>query len=171
MFDAEYRMPEARPALSDDAEDSHPRCLEMAETMRDLFAAAGGVRSRDLIGAGFTWAEIVEFRDAAAKRANASSVREIHSRPDMVPDLIAKACTPLPHRPPLPRDTSETQALLVDWGRYCTARAALILDPWAGQRERCLKVLASYLDRLPIFPAIRQTVLRKVETSLPEAGQ
>ncbi|MER8556103.1 hypothetical protein NKH37_28785 [Mesorhizobium sp. M1217] len=168
---ADFRSRQTRPVLPEDADDTHPRCREMAETMRDLFAVGGGVRSKDLIGAGFTWAEIVEFRDAAAKLANASSVRQVNARPDLMADIIEKARAPMPNRPPLPRDTKETQALLVAWGRYCTARAALVLDPWSGQRERCLKLLSIYLNRLPIFPANRETVMRAVEQTLPQVAQ
>ncbi|MER9662317.1 hypothetical protein [Mesorhizobium sp. M0159] len=171
LSQADFRSTQTRPIFPEDADDAHPRCREMAEAMRDLFSVGGGVRSKDLIGAGFTWAEIVEFKDAAAKLATDASVRHLTSRPDLMADIIEKARAPLPNRPPLPRDTKETQALLVAWGRYCTAHAALVLDPWSGQRERCLKVLSAYLDRLPIFPASRQTVIKAVEQALPQVSQ
>ncbi|MER8811423.1 hypothetical protein [Mesorhizobium sp. M0965] len=171
LSQADFRSQQTRPIFPEDADDGHPRCREMAEAMRELFAAGGGVRSKDLIGAGFTWAEIAEFGDAAAKLANTASVRQVNARPDLMADIIEKARAPLPNRPPLPRDTKETQALLVAWGRYCSARAALVLDPWSGQRERCLKVLSAYLDRLPIFPASRVTVLLAVEQALPQVAQ
>ncbi|BCH20142.1 hypothetical protein [Mesorhizobium sp. L-2-11] len=169
---ADYRSsPQARPVFPESADDAHPRCREMAEAMRELFSVGGGVRSKDLVGAGFSWTEIVEFRDAAARLATDASVRQITSRPDLMADIIEKARAPMPNRPPLPRDTKETQARLVDWGRYCTARAARVLDPWPGQRERCLNLLSLYLNRLPIFPANRETVLRAVEQTLPQVSQ
>ncbi|RUV98280.1 hypothetical protein [Mesorhizobium sp.] len=168
---ADFRSPQTRPVFPEQADDAHPRCREMAEAMRELFSVGGGVRSKDLIGAGFTWAEIAEFSDAAAKLAYDASVRHLTSRPDLLADIIEKARAPLPNRPPLPRDTKETQARLVDWGRYCAARAALVLDPWPGQRERCLNLLSLYLNRLPIFPANRETVMRTVEQTLPQVAQ
>lgn len=171
MLDHHRPSPQTRPVFPEDANDTHPRCLEMADAMRELFAVGGGVRSKDLIGAGFSWAEIVEFREAAAALASLSSVRQINARPDLMADIIEKARVPLPNRPPLPRDTKETQALLVAWGTYCTARAALVLDPWTGQRERCLKVLSAYLDRLPLFPSNRDTVMRAIEQALPQVAQ
>ncbi|RWK61825.1 MAG: hypothetical protein EOR85_12840 [Mesorhizobium sp.] len=168
---ADFRSPQTRPVLPDEGGDLHPRCREMAEAMRELLAAGGGVRFADLIRADFTSAEIVEFREQAAKLATELSTRQISARPDLMADIIEKARTPLPNRPPLPRDTKETQALLVAWGGYCTARAALVLDPWPGQRERCLALLSLYLNRLPIFPANRETVMRAVEQTLPQVAQ
>ncbi|MER8403599.1 hypothetical protein NKH16_02405 [Mesorhizobium sp. M1307] len=168
---ADFRSTQTRPVFPEQADDAHPRCREMAEAMRELFSVGGGVRSKDLVGAGFSWAEIVEFKDAAAKLAADASVRQITSRPDLLADIIEKARSPIPNRPPLPRDTKETQALLVAWGGYCTARAALWLDPWSGQRERCLSLLSLYLNRLPIFPANRETVMRAVEQTLPQVAQ
>ncbi|TJV33913.1 MAG: hypothetical protein E5X87_11430 [Mesorhizobium sp.] len=168
---ADFRSPQTRPVLPDEGGDLHPRCREMAEAMRELLAAGGGVRFADLIRADFTSAEIVEFREQAAKLATELSTRQISARPDLMADIIEKARTPLPNRPPLPRDTKETQAQLVAWGGYCTARAALVLDPWPGQRERCLALLSLYLNRLPIFPANRETVMRAVEQTLPQVAQ
>ncbi|WP_376704722.1 hypothetical protein RQ479_08225 [Mesorhizobium sp. ISC25] len=163
--------PQTRPILPDDGGDMHPRCREMADTMRELFSVGGGVRFNDLIRAGFTNAEIVEFKEQATRLATEASTRQIWSRPDLLADIIEKARAPLPNRPPLPRDTKETQALLVAWGTYCAARASLVLDPWPGQRERCLALLALYLNRLPIFPANRMTVMRAVEQMLPQVAQ
>lgn len=171
MLDHHRPSPQTRPVLPDDGGDIHPRCREMAEAMRDLLATGGGVRFADLIRADFTSAEIVEFKEQAAKLATELSTRQISARPDLMADIIEKARAPLPNRPPLPRETKETQALLVAWGAYCTARASLVLDPWSGQRERCLGLLALYLNRLPIFPANRMTVMRAVEQTLPQVTQ
>ncbi|TIS78115.1 MAG: hypothetical protein E5W94_11055 [Mesorhizobium sp.] len=168
---ADFRSPQTRPVFPEQADDAHPRCREMAEAMRELFSVGGGVRSKDLIGSGFTWAEIAEFSDAAAKLAYDASVRHLTSRPDLLADIIEKARAPLPNRPPLPRDTKETQALLVAWGAYCAARASLVLDPWPGQRERCLALLSRYLNQLPIWQANRTTVVLAVEQTLPQVAQ
>jgi len=98
--DAYYRSsPQVRPSFPDDAGEVHPRCAEMAETMRDLFAAGGGVRAKELVGAGFTWAEIVEFREQAAKIATQSSVRQVHARCDTMEDVVQKAREAIPNRP------------------------------------------------------------------------
>ena len=46
-----------------------------------------------------------------------------------------------------------------------------MLDPWPGQRERCMAVLADYLESLPVFPAIRASVLKAVEATMPQVTQ
>jgi hypothetical protein len=143
----------------------------MAETMRDLLASGGGVRFVDLIRADFTSAEIVEFKEAAAKLATELSTRQVSIRPDLLADIIDKARNAMPNRLPLPRDTTETQVLVVAWGKYCAARNALVIDPWSSQRERCLAVLAAYLDKLPLFPTIRKAVVTAVEETLPRVTQ
>ncbi|MCA0027373.1 MULTISPECIES: hypothetical protein [unclassified Mesorhizobium] len=157
--------------MPEDGGEVHPRCREMAEAMRDLLASGGGVRFADLIRADFTSAEIVEFKEAAAKLATELSTRQVSIRPDLLADVIDKARQAMPNRLPLPRDTSQTQALTIAWGRYCAARGALLVDPWPGQRERCIAVLSAYLDRLPIFPTIRRAVVAAVEETLPRVTQ
>jgi hypothetical protein len=148
----------------------HPRCLEMAETMRDLFAAGGGVRHKDIVAAGFTWAEIAEFRDEAAKLAAEASVRHLHARPDALEDVIGKAREAIANRPPLPRGTAEDQATIVTWNNYCRARQALTLYPWASLREECLRLLRLYLDRTAIFEPSKRTVIEAVAASLPQVA-
>ncbi|TPK15202.1 hypothetical protein FJ872_19600 [Mesorhizobium sp. B2-5-9] len=160
-----------RPVLPDDGGEAHPRCREMAEAMRDLLSSGGGVRFVDLIRADFTSAEIVEFKEAAAKLATELSTRQVSIRPDLLADIIDKARNALPNRLPLPRDTTETQTLVIAWGKYCAARAALLMDPWASQRERCIAILSAYLDKLPLFPTIRKAVLAAVEETLPQVRQ
>ena len=80
----------------------------------------------------------------------------------------AKARVPLPNDPPLTRDMQETQALLVVWSNYCSARQALVVDPWSGQRERAIARLSAYLDRMPIFQKIRDEILAAVSSHLPK---
>lgn len=171
MFSSNRPSPQTRRDLPETAVDTHPRCLEMAEAMRDLFAVAGGVRPEDLVRAGFTTAEIIEFRDSAANLAALASTKQITVRPDLLEDMIEKARHAAPNRPPLPGDAQPTQSLLQAWGEYCASRGALLLDPWSGQRERCISVLAGYLDRLPIFPTIRANVIKAVEAAMPQVHQ
>ncbi|MBZ9822311.1 hypothetical protein [Mesorhizobium sp. CA4] len=171
MLDYHRPTTQARPVLPEGGTDTHPRCLEMAEAMRELFAVGGGVRFADLIRAGFTSAEIVEFKEDAGKLATELSTRHVSIRPDLMADIIEKARQAMPNRLPLPRDTTETQALVIAWGKYCAARAALIVDPWSSQRERCLTVLSAYLDKLPIFPTARKAVLAAVDETLPRVTQ
>ncbi|WP_141246042.1 hypothetical protein [Mesorhizobium sp. WSM3859] len=139
--------------------------------MRDLFAISGGVKPEDLIRAGFTSSEIIEFRDNAARLAVLTSTKQLTLRPDLLEDMIEKARHAAPNRLPLPADAEPTRGLVQAWGEYCAARGALLLDPWHGQRERCMAVLSSYLDSLPIFPAIRTSVLRAVEAAMPQVTQ
>jgi len=169
MLDYHRPTTQVRPVLPEGgAGEVHQRCSEMAEAMRELFAAGGGVRFADLIRAGFTSAEIVEFKEEAGKLATELSTRQISVRPDLLADIIQKAREAVPNRLPLPRDTRETQSLVVAWGRYCAARGALVMDPWPSQRERCLTILSAYLDKLPIFPTVRKAVLAAVDETLPK---
>ncbi|MDG4879216.1 hypothetical protein P9273_29490 [Mesorhizobium sp. WSM4935] len=160
-----------RPAFPEAFVETHPRCLEMSEAMRDLFAVSGGVKPEDLIRAGFTSSEIVEFRDNAARLAVLTSTKQLTIRPDLLEDMIEKARHAAPNRLPLPADAEPTRGLVQAWGEYCAARGALLLDPWPGQRERCMAVLSSYLESLPIFPAIRNSVLQAVEAAMPQVTQ
>ncbi|MDG4854554.1 MULTISPECIES: hypothetical protein [unclassified Mesorhizobium] len=171
MLDKVQRSSQTRREFPEAGFDTHPRCLEMAEAMRDLFAVGGGVRLEDLIGAGFTSAEIIEFQDSAARLALLASTKQITIRPDLLADMIEKARHAAPNRPPLPGDAQPTQSLILAWGQYCAAHGALLLDPWSGQRERCISVLSGYLDRLPIFPAIRSSVINAVEAAMPQVHQ
>ncbi|RWD71619.1 hypothetical protein [Mesorhizobium sp.] len=168
MLDHHRPSPQTRPVLPEEGGEVHPRCLEMAEAMRELFAVGGGVRFADLIRAGFTSAEIVEFKEDAGKLATELSTRHVSIRPDLMADIIEKARQAMPNRLPLPRDTTETQALIIAWGKYCAARSALLMDPWPSQRERCLAILSAYLDRLPIFPTARKAVLAAIDEALPK---
>lgn len=143
----------------------HPRAAEMADAMRET---GPGCTFRDLVQRGFNAAEITEFHDEAAKLARDGWNKQLTIRPDMVADIIAKARVPLPNAPPLTRDMKETQALLVLWGSYCAARQALVIDPWTGQRERAMGRLSAYLDRMPIFPRIREDILAAVSAHIPK---
>lgn len=174
MMEAQpYHRPsrQMRQVNPDHAGEVHMRCAEMAETMRDLFASGGGVRSKDLIGAGFTWAEVLEYREQAAKIAAQASVRHVHMRPDALEDVIQKAREAIANKPALPRGTEETQATIIAWNNYCRARQALTLDPWSSQRERCLTILRIYLDRTEIFEPSKCTVIEAVAASLPKVDQ
>lgn len=159
------RSGEVRACWPEGESELHPRAAEMAEAMREV---GPGCTFRDLLRRGFTSAEIVEHVDDAEKHAKGLWERQATMRPDMVADIIAKARVPLPNDPPLTRDMKETQPLLVAWGSYCQARQALVVDPWTGQRDRALKKLSAYLDRMPIFPRIRDEILQAVSAHLPK---
>lgn len=145
----------------------HPRANEMAEAMRDFTALGnGGPTFRNLIAAGFTSAEITEHHRLAVRLANERGTRQITIEGDRMADIVAKAISPMPNRLPLPSGVDETQSLFIAWGHYCMARSALVLDPWAGQRERCLDKLRDYLNRLPLHPRSRKDILLKVAAAM-----
>ncbi|RUX91924.1 hypothetical protein EOA25_31880, partial [Mesorhizobium sp. M2A.F.Ca.ET.040.01.1.1] len=102
----------SRPSFPEAFFETHPRCLEMAEAMRDLFAVCGGVKIEDLVRAGFTSAEIVEFRDDAATLAALASTKQLTVRPDLLEDMIDKARHAAPNRLPLPADAEPTRGLV-----------------------------------------------------------
>lgn len=148
-------------------ETPHPRASQMAETMLEFAALGnGGPTFRDLIREGFTSAEITEHHRQAEQLANERGTRQIRPEPDRLAELVAKAVSPLPNRLPLPAGTAETQVLFQAWGHYCTARGAYLLDPWPGQRERCLDKLRDYLNRLPLHPRSRKHICLKVAAAL-----
>lgn len=150
----------------------HPRAEELAETMRDIYALGHGCGFRDLIGAGFTAAEIAEHAAEAERIATLRGTRHLAPSPDLLADIARKAAAPMPNDPPLPAGSPrETQALFVAWGHYCQSRMALALDPWPGQRERCMDQLLAYLERLPLLPRDRKHVLRKAGEALQPKAQ
>ncbi|CAI2936122.1 hypothetical protein [Aminobacter niigataensis] len=156
-----------RAAFPEMDESPHPRACEMAEAMREFSALGnGGPTFRDLIREGFTSAEITEHHRQAEQLANERGTRQIRPEPDRLAELVAKAVSPLPNRLPLPAGTAETQALFQAWGQYCAARGSHLLDPWSGQRERCLDKLRDYLNRLPLHPRSRKDISLKVAAAL-----
>lgn len=157
---------QARPAFPEEAGAHHPRCVEMAEAMRE-----GAATFKLMLGAGFTSAEIAEFFEEARRIATERSVRHVSARPDALEDVILKAREAIPNRPALPRGIEETQDTLLRWGRYCMARNALLLDPWPSQRERCLSLLRAYLDRSVMFAPSKDVVVAKAAESLPQVAQ
>lgn len=163
-----HRRPsaQARPAHPFPAEEPHPRAMKLAQTMRDIFALGQGVSFKDLIRAGFTAAELIEHGRAAEALGNQLSEKQTTIAPDLLADMVAKARAPMPNDPPMPQHVGETQALYLAWGYYCAARQALRLDPWPGQRERCADVLMAYLQRLPLFPRERKTILREAAKAM-----
>lgn len=160
-----------RPGHPFPAEDIHPRAVEMADAILDIMArGCGGASVADLVQAGFTAAEITEH--TAAARGIVDGRRETVQRPapDLAPDVIRKALDAVAYRPPMPRGAIQTQAYLVDWRAYCAAHAALILDPWPAQRERCVRLLEKVLDRTDLFEAMRRDILVQVGTALAKVG-
>lgn len=157
---------QTRPIHPEAGADVHPRCAEMAESMRE-----GANTWKALVAAGYSPAEINLHYHRAHDLALERSVRQIASRADTLEDVIRKACDAIASRPPLPRGLEETQDTLVRWGLYCQSRASLTLDPWSGQRERCLNLLRAYLDRSEMFTPSKNTVIASVAEVLPKVAQ
>ena len=158
---------QTRPVLPEGDPGGVPaRCTEMAEAMRE-----GHTTFKALRAEGFTVAEITEYHAFAAALATERSTRQISLRPDELADIIDKARVAMPNRPPLPRGMGETQATFTAWNRYCQARAALTLDPWPTQRERCLAILRSYLDRSALFAPVKAEIVNAVAASYPMVVQ
>lgn len=160
------RSPQIRADLPEGADAPHPRMLEMADRLRDLAALGTGVGFKDLIGAGFTAAEITEHYAEAERRAVEASTRQVGETPDLVSELVRKAIDALPDRRPWPKGTKDSQATFVGLANYCKARAALVLDPWDGQRERCMSQLASYLRQTSAGPNLITHVVARVSEAL-----
>lgn len=157
---------QTRPIHPEAGADVHPRCLEMAEAMRE-----GANTWKGLVAAQFTPAEINLHYQRAHDLALEMSVRQIAVRADTLEDVIRKAREAIPNRPPLPRGIEETQDMLIRWGLYCQARAALTIDPWPSQRERCLDLLRTYLNRSEMFTPSKNTAIAKVAEGFPKVIQ
>jgi hypothetical protein len=151
--------------------EPHPRAVEMADTMLDIAALGHGVTFKDLIGAGFTSAEVIEHHEEARRIAADRAVYRTSQEPDRLADMIEKARAPLPHKLPLPKGAGENQALVLAWGRYCAARGAYLLDTWSGQRERCIALLTDYLAKIPLFTKERKKIVLAVAETLARAAQ
>lgn len=144
-----------------DPEAAHPRAVEMAEAMRE-----GACTFRELLGRGFTGAEITEHYPDAKALAASLSVRQVFPGADLLADLVAKAKAAIVGHQPMPAGAGDSQALFLAWSRYCAARAAYVVDPWADQRERCIRLLRGYLKDAGAFPAVIDRVAREVERLL-----
>nr|WP_295465272.1 hypothetical protein [Mesorhizobium sp.] len=153
-------------------EEIHPCAREMADAMLDIAArGCGGASVADLVQEGFTAAQIVEHHAQAKILADERFVTQMRPAPDLAADIVRKALEAIANRPPLPRGAVQTQAYLVDWRAYCAAHAALILDPWPSQRERCVRLLEKVLDRTDLFEAMRRDILAQVGKALAKVGQ
>ncbi len=157
---------QTRPIHPETGADVHPRCAEMAESMRE-----GANTWKALLAAGYSPADINLHYHRAHDLALERSVHQIAPRADTLEDVIRKAREAVASHPPLPRGIEETQDTLVRWSLYCQSRASLTLDPWSGQRERCLGLLRAYLDRSEMFSPSKNTVVAMVAQSLPQVAQ
>jgi hypothetical protein len=158
---------QTRPAFPFPDEPVHARAQAMADAMLDIAArGCGGATVAELVQLGFALAEITEHFPAAKTIADARAVSQARPAPDTTPDIVAKALQAVAWRPPMPRGAVATQAYTVDWHAYCRAVAALKLDPWPGQRERCLTMLARVLDRTELFSHMTADVLLRVGAGL-----
>ena len=146
----------------------HLRAIEMAKTMQDFAASSGAATLKDLVRAGFTSAEIIEFGTQAQQMAAEWKSESRKSVQDELADMIMKVKQPVPSRPPMTASLTTSTQFFEAWGRYCASRAALMLDPWAPQRERCIYVLQSFLNLLPLLPVERAKLTQAAEQTLPK---
>lgn len=160
-FSAQPRPDWPDTPLTVDPDAMHPRAVEMAQAMRE-----GLHTFRDLIGAGYTTAEIAEFKDEAKALATSLSTRQASPGADRLSEMVAKATAAIANRMPLPKGASETQKAYLAWNRYCAAVAAFRLDPWPAQRERCLDLLRTYFSATPAGPAVTGYVVGETASSM-----
>ncbi len=153
------RSPETTPYL---------RAIEMAKTMQDIAASNGAATFLDLTRAGFTSAEIIEFGIQAQNLAAEWKSESRKGAYDNIQDMVMKVREPMPNRPPMTENFLTSSAFFEAWGRYCAGRAALMLDPWAAQRERCIVHLGRFLNLLPLLPAERARLVQSAEKTLPK---
>jgi len=146
----------------------HLRAIEMARTMQDIAASNGAATFLDLTRAGFTSAEILEFGIQAQNLAAQWKSESRKAAFDNIEDMALKVREPVPNRPPMTENFLTSPAFFEAWGRYCAGRAALMLDPWAAQRERCIVHLGQFLNLLPLLPVERARLVQAAEKSLPK---
>jgi len=140
----------------------------MAKAMQDIAASSGAATYKDLIRSGFTPAEIIEFGTQAQQLAAEWKSESRKPAHDNLADMVMKVRQPVPNRPPMTVDLTTSTQFFEAWGRYCASRAALMLDPWAPQRERCICVLQEFLNFLPLLPAERARLTLAAEQTLPK---
>jgi hypothetical protein len=158
--------PEARPQWPDaphtlDPDLMHPRAIEMAQAMRE-----GATRYNELAGAGFSPQEISRFAADARSLARTLSTRQVDPGGDLLSEMVDKAKAAAHWQMPLPRGTSETQALALAWAAYCKAMAAHVMDPWPTQRERCVALLEGFFARTNAGPAVTRHVVTAITETL-----
>lgn len=146
----------------------HLRAIEMARAMQDIAASHGAATFLDLTRAGFTSAEIIEFGIQAQNLAAEWKSESRKGAYDNIEDMAMKVREPMPNRPPMTENFLTSSAFFESWGRYCAGRAALMLDPWAAQRERCIVHLGQFLNKLPLLPAERARLMQAAEKTLPK---
>lgn len=146
----------------------HLRAIEMAKTMQDIAASSGAATFKDLVRAGFTSAEIIEFGTQAQQMAAEWKSESRKAGHDNLADMVMKVKQPVPNRPPMTVDLIASTPFFEAWGRYCSSRAALMLDPWTPQRERCICVLQEFLNLLPLLPVERAKLTIAAEQTLPK---
>ncbi|PRD42349.1 hypothetical protein C5748_16275 [Phyllobacterium phragmitis] len=149
-------------------EKPHRRAIEMATVMQDIAASRGAATFRDMISAGFTTAEIIEFGGQAQNLAAEWKSESRSGAFDCIEEMAIKVRQPLPNRPPMTENYMTSPGFFLAWGKYCAGRAALLLDPWAAQRERCLCLLQEFLNTLPLLPAERARLVQAADSTLPK---
>lgn len=141
------------------ADPVHPRAVEMAERMREAAGAFGAATYADLIAAGFTSEEIVDHEQIAKALATALFTRPAEPERDRLQDVIVKVIASASHAMPRMAGVEVEPGATAAWGAFCAARAALKIDPWTSQRERCLTLLDRFLSHLPILPREKNRVV------------
>lgn len=150
----------------DTAHRPHPRCIEMADTMRQIVANYGGVSPDDLFTAGFSDAEIGAFATEAGKIALKNSERQISNHHHDLSFLIETARKAAPNALPLPDGAKTTLAMQDAWKVYCNARKAFSHYPWHLLREMVVTELMAYLLIAPFTASMRTCIIRAVENTL-----
>ncbi|MBS9720205.1 hypothetical protein JYU29_05825 [Tianweitania sp. BSSL-BM11] len=165
------RTPHACTIAVEGEDAPHPDAIRMAEVMREMKEAHGACLYKDMTRAGFTPAQITEHFPQAQRLADAASTVQVTTdRVDRCADVLFKARSPMPNRPPMMAGVDE-QALRSAWGDYCQSRSALRLDPWSGQRERALAKLERCLWMLPIHQAERARIMHETGRILANTPQ
>lgn len=143
-------------------ERPHPRAVALADKIREIAGNEGGASENELRREGFSLGEIVEHLPAAKLILAESFVRELSPAGDRLADVIAKAVASAAHNMPKMSGVDVVEAGCREWRLYCQARAAFKLDPWVSQGERCLQILARFLNVLPMLERERNRVLAAV---------
>lgn len=146
----------------------HLRTIEMAKAMQEIASSQGAATYLDLIRAGFSNAEITEFTSQAQELAAEWKAEARKTAYDNLDDMTLKVRLPSSKSPPMTENFLTSPAFFEAWGRYCAGRSALLLDPWAAQRERCIMHLGLFLNMLPLLPVERARLMQAAEKTLPK---
>ncbi|MBX8803377.1 hypothetical protein HBA92_21885 [Ochrobactrum sp. MR28] len=152
------------------SQSTHSKSVRaMANDILDINALHGAVQASDLIAAGYTTAEIIEFQAEATALANRTHVRYQYPSRHGLSEMSFKISKAVIEEPAQPDNHALNDDQRKAWQAYCRTRAAYAQDPWHVLRHRCINLLLAYLLTLPVVPGNRNKLIEALDAKLAPA--